>query len=67
MNSHDLEVMCLNLGSGRTWGAWSFCPKYLNHNYHRTIPGNLPVAYNKVFKSLMGVPREFSASALFVC
>ena len=25
-----------------------------------------PVACNKVFKSLMGVPRDFSASALFV-
>ena len=32
---------------------------------HRTVLGKLPGVYNKVFKSLMGVPREFSVSALF--
>ena len=34
--------------------------------YHKTVLDKFPVACNKVFKSLMGVPRDFSASALFV-
>ena len=34
--------------------------------YHKTVLDKLSVACNKVFKSLMGVPRDFSASALFV-
>ena len=34
--------------------------------YHTTVLDKFPVACNKVFKSLMGVPRDFSASALFV-
>ena len=38
------------------------CPLYA----YKTVLDKLPVAINKVFKSLMGVPREFSASALFV-
>ena len=35
-------------------------------NVHVTINIKLSVACNKVFKSLMSVPRDFSASALFV-
>ena len=34
--------------------------------YHKTVLDKLSVACNKVFKSLMCVPRDFSASALFV-
>ena len=34
--------------------------------YHKTVLDKLSVACNKVFKSLMGVPRDFSVSALFV-
>ena len=34
--------------------------------YHKTLLDKLPVACNKVCKSLMGVPKDFSASALFV-
>ena len=34
--------------------------------YHKTVLDKFPVACNKVFKSFMGVPRDFSASALFV-
>ena len=34
--------------------------------YHKTVLDKFSVACNKVFKSLMGVPRDFSASALFV-
>ena len=34
--------------------------------YHKTVLDKLSVACNKVFKSLMGVPRDFSASSLFV-
>ena len=34
--------------------------------YHKTVLDKLLVACNKVFKSLMGVPRDVSASALFV-
>ena len=34
--------------------------------YHKTFLDKLSVACNKVFKNLMGVPRDFSASALFV-
>ena len=34
--------------------------------YHKTILDKLSVACNKVFRSLMGVPRDFSAFALFV-
>ena len=34
--------------------------------YHKTVLDKFPVACNKVFKSLMRVPRDFSASALFV-
>ena len=34
--------------------------------YHKTVLDKFPVACNKVFKSLMGVPRNFSASALAV-
>ena len=33
---------------------------------HKTVLDKLPVACNNVFKSLMGVLRYFSASALFV-
>ena len=34
--------------------------------HNKTILDKLPVACKKVFKSLMGVPRAFSASDLFV-
>ena len=34
--------------------------------YHKTVLDKLSVACNKMFKSLMGVPRDFGASALFV-
>ena len=34
--------------------------------YHKTVLDKLSVACNKVFKSLLGVPRDFNASALFV-
>ena len=34
--------------------------------YHETVLDKLSVACNKVVKSLMGVPRNFSACALFV-
>ena len=34
--------------------------------YHKTVLEKLPVACNNVFKGLMGVLRDFSASALFV-
>ena len=34
--------------------------------YHKTVLDKFPVACNKVFKSLMGVPWDFSAYALFV-
>ena len=35
-------------------------------SYHKTILTKLHVAFNKIFKSLMQVPRDHSASALFV-
>ena len=38
----------------------------LSSVYHKTVLDKLSVACNKVFKSLMGVPRDFSASALLV-
>ena len=34
--------------------------------YHKTVLDKLSVACNKVFKSLMGVPRDLSASAGFL-
>ena len=34
--------------------------------YHKTVLDKLSVDCNKVFKSLIGVPRDFSTSALFV-
>ena len=34
--------------------------------YHKTVLDKLSVAGTKVFKGLMGVPRDFSAFALFV-
>ena len=35
--------------------------------YQKIVLDKFPVARNKVFKSLIGVPRDFSASALFEC
>ena len=34
--------------------------------YHKPVLDKLSVACNKMFKSLMGVPKDFNASALFV-
>ena len=34
--------------------------------YYKTVFDKLPVSSNNVFKCLIGVPRDFSASALFV-
>ena len=34
--------------------------------YHKSVLEEFPVTDIKVFKSLMGVPTDFSASALFV-
>jgi len=40
------------------------CP--LIYVYHKCVLKRLPIACNKVFKCLMGVPSDYSASALFV-
>ena len=47
---------------------WYCCSTYccaLISVYHKTVLEKLTVACNKVYKSLIGVPRDFSASALY--
>ena len=49
----------------RTYCSSIYCCALIS-NYYKTVLKKLHIAFNKMFKCLMNVPRRASASALFV-